>query len=217
MPYISKERVAQIRNELKEAFPDYIFSVTTDHGSGVNVLIMAAPVDFTDDGKKEYTINHYWYKDHFAKKPALVKKFDKIMSIVNKGNGILVVDGDYGAVPNFYVHLGVGRWDKPFRLLTPEKAPVAKKTTLKQDASKNTQDSRPRPVEIGITHNIGLNGIEIRLSFKPSHSLTKAFKEAGWRWHAAKQCWYAKVSPENIDFAQTFGEMPETLAALQVA
>jgi hypothetical protein len=56
MPYISTEKVAQIRKMLKASHPEFKFSVTRDTYSGVNVRILSGPVDFASAYHK-YLLN----------------------------------------------------------------------------------------------------------------------------------------------------------------
>jgi hypothetical protein len=59
-------------------------------------------------------INQYWYKDHYEDYPEKVEFLDKIIEIVNEGNGTESYDGDYGTIPNFYVNVSIGNWNKPY-------------------------------------------------------------------------------------------------------
>jgi hypothetical protein len=46
MAYINKDDVAQIRNELKAAFPKFKFGVRKDNGLAVDVTIKSGPANF---------------------------------------------------------------------------------------------------------------------------------------------------------------------------
>lgn len=117
MPYISTERVKEIRNQLKKEFPACKFSVTRFHGSTVNIVILAAPFQFEMKHKYE-TVHFYYIKDYNERQQ---KFLSRIYEIANTGNGTLVHDADYGAVPNFYVNVSLGSWDKPYQYIeTPE-------------------------------------------------------------------------------------------------
>jgi hypothetical protein len=115
MPYITTERVAEIRAELKKEFPDFKFSITRENYSGINIVIMEAPIDFNPickHGEGYSQVNVYWLKEiqHQEIKEALLK----IYSIANSGNRTITEDSDYGNVPAFYVWLHIGKYDKPF-------------------------------------------------------------------------------------------------------
>lgn len=105
MPYITTERVAAIRKQLKAKFPEIKFSVTKRHWSVVDVAIMESPYDWPEPYQdlNVYYLGRYPHSD-------ILRAIHKIM---NEGNGTLVHDGDYGAVPRFYTRLSIGRWDKP--------------------------------------------------------------------------------------------------------
>lgn len=110
MPYISKEVVTQKRKDIKKAFPDWKFSITKRHDSTLNVCILEANVKLTE--KNHESVNHYYIKEHYQGE---VKEcLQKIADIMLEGEKIVSEDSDYGSIPNFYVDLNIGKWDKPF-------------------------------------------------------------------------------------------------------
>jgi hypothetical protein len=114
MPYISTERVKEIREAIKKTFPDYKFSVTREHSSGVRIAIMEADIDFETTHS---SVNHFYIKDHYQGKAAEV--LQKITDIAENGNATAFEDADYGSVPKFYVTIEIGQWNKPCKQLTP--------------------------------------------------------------------------------------------------
>ena len=115
MPYIKKERVTEIRAQIRKEFPakdGWNISVTWENYSGVRIKILSAPGKLTD--KEHESINHHWLDDRFKSEPEKFKVFHRLKEIANKDNGVEVEDGDYGTVPDFYVWMQVGEWDKPF-------------------------------------------------------------------------------------------------------
>jgi len=114
MPYIEVSKVAEIRNELKKQLPGFKFSVTRKHFTSINVSIIAGSVDF---GKPYEQVNQYYIKDNYKDKPAIMQVLLKVNEICSKDERIEFVDSDYGSVPNYYIHISVGRWDKPYQLL----------------------------------------------------------------------------------------------------
>lgn len=134
MPYLSADRVKEIRNQVKKLYPEIKFSVTrNDNSSGVCITIIAAPYDFMEgDRKSKYTsVNHYYLKDHYTGK--ILEVFQRIMEIANEGNGIEVDDGDYGKVPHFYIDLAIGSYDRPFQFIETA-APVVDVPTVETTA-----------------------------------------------------------------------------------
>ncbi len=113
MPFISTERVKEIREQLKKEFPAIKFSVTTHHHSTVCVAIMESPYDW---GKDHMGINAFYLHDY-----PHAELLEKIKSIANAGNGTLCEDGDYGTIPRFYFDLSIGKWDRPHRTIGIEK------------------------------------------------------------------------------------------------
>lgn len=59
---------------------------------------------------------------------------------------------------------------------------------------------------MAVTYNMEINlneeqqGIELKFSAWPGHEVIKELKEHGFRWHNANKLWYARQSPERMDF-----------------
>jgi len=125
MAYISANDVKAIRASLKKAFGKTIkFSVTKEHYTKVNVCIMASSIPEVTEyvmasGEDNIRINHNWYKDHFKEMPVLLEMMNKIMqSIFHAEGGLEYYDNtdiqtDYFDTA-FYIHVGIGKWDKPY-------------------------------------------------------------------------------------------------------
>ncbi len=105
MPYISTERVAEVRKQLKSTFPDVKFSVRRYHHSTIAVSVM----------KSSFT----WPEGTQNLNPFYLERYDhaeflqQVHDIANAGNRIVSEDGDYGSIPKFYVDIEIGKWDKP--------------------------------------------------------------------------------------------------------
>jgi len=122
MPYLSKEETSKRRKAIRKEFPDYKISVRTMDYSGIQVTVKSGPIDLLmgaseNDSERGYEqVNHFWYDSHYEDYPEKVKFLDKIMGIVNEGNGTAFVDGDYGSIPEFYVRISIGDWDSPYKI-----------------------------------------------------------------------------------------------------
>lgn len=133
MPYITTERVSEIRNNLKKEFPNFKFSIRREHHSSVNVDILEAPFNMlTEEDKTYQTVNHFYIADTLKDFPQIKEVLLKIHAIMNATNGVLVEDGDYGTVPNYYTNLSIGTWEKPFKVIERE----AKASDLKPSFEK---------------------------------------------------------------------------------
>lgn len=108
MGYISTERVAEIRKELKEALPNFKFSVTKDGYSGVVIDVLAGDVNMEFEGSLSYSVNVYWIDDHFKEYPDIIKVLKTIYKIASKGT-TWTETGDYGNQPSHYTYIQVGR------------------------------------------------------------------------------------------------------------
>ena len=120
MPYISTETVKERRKLIREALKGYKVSVTCRNYSKISVKIVSGPMDLLkgcepSEIKDGYeTVNPFWYDKHYQDFPEKKELIDTIMNIANYGNRTVVVDGDYGNIPQFYVGISIGEWDKPY-------------------------------------------------------------------------------------------------------
>ena len=109
----------EIRKELKKEFPaseGWTLSVTKRNHSSVHVAVMTAPIRMHDGENGYESVNYFRIAEHYREKPEVRDVLLKIYGIMNKGNHTISEDGDYGSVPEFYVDLSIGRWDKPFSI-----------------------------------------------------------------------------------------------------
>lgn len=111
MPYITTEQVKEKREILKKEFPNVKFSVTRDGGCLINVHIMEAKFDIIG----HESINTFRINEHYAHDPQLRDFLLRVKSIIDAGNRIISVDGDYGEIPKFYIDISFGKWDKPYK------------------------------------------------------------------------------------------------------
>jgi len=121
-----------IQAELKEKFPECKFSVTTKHGLEIAVALMAAPaspfaslntVNGYEHSGKYAQLNHYhikqdwagnWISNGYYLTEQAVEMLNAVIEIGNRenwDNSDLMTD--YFDV-NYYFHLNIGKWDKPF-------------------------------------------------------------------------------------------------------
>ncbi len=119
MPYISAQRVKEIRQQIKKEFPQFKFSVRTRHNSTVVIDVLSGPIDMlVTDYSKKYghdSVNHYYISDHYEKWPEVRDVLLKLYQIANVGNGTQFVDSDYGAIPEFYVSLNIGNFEQHYK------------------------------------------------------------------------------------------------------
>lgn len=112
MPYIEKEKVAEMRKAIRKALPQYKISVSCSDHCSVNVAIMEGPIEF--DMKDGRYINPYHY--HNQEDENLVKIVDVIFAEMDKvvQKCTMYEDGDYGSIPNYYRGVSVGKFDRPY-------------------------------------------------------------------------------------------------------
>lgn len=106
-----KQKVAEIRAELKKEFPKAKFSVRKEHHSGAKIAILKSHVDF---GRINYlSINDY----HPASGLETKEQIDFVSKVVEIGKKQVTryyETGDYGTQPDFYLWITVGEYDKPY-------------------------------------------------------------------------------------------------------
>jgi hypothetical protein len=127
MAYISAEDVKAIRTELKQAFPNWKFSVRKGSGSlSVDVSILQGTVDFSENLHNGYTqVNQYWINDHW-KDTAARDALNRINEIMHNAPGRVDSSRKYfdhsDAMTDyfhtaFYTHLSIGQWNKNYALV----------------------------------------------------------------------------------------------------
>ena len=127
MPYLSKEAAREKRMIIKKAFPDYKFSIRNRHYSSLDVNVLAGPLDLLE-GANEYDrkrgneqINHVWVEKFYGEYPEKAKFLSELAAIATNGKRTMYEDSDYGSIPNFYVRIEIGDWDKPYKFI-PKKS-----------------------------------------------------------------------------------------------
>lgn len=124
MPYISTEQVKTIRQAINKAFPTVKFSVTKEHCTSVHVSIMESDIDFimvdkySGELQQATQINHYWIKENFTNNKRAADFLLKLIQVIDETHPeeIINVDSDYGSIPNYYLNIRIGKWDKPYKL-----------------------------------------------------------------------------------------------------
>ena len=123
MAYISAEDVKAIRNELKQAFPNWKFSVRKGSGSlSVDVTILQGDARFEDNTYIQ--VNQYWIKDHWKDEYdcKVLTQINEIMhNAPGRAGGKKFYDNSDAMVDYFdtafYTHLSISAWNKNYALL----------------------------------------------------------------------------------------------------
>lgn len=116
MPYISKDQVAEKRAALKKALPEFKLSIRNRDYSKICVTILEGPIEMTQDPRGYEQVNHFWIDNHYADRPEIKNVLNTIANICKSDQKEEVYDGDYGSVPNFYVGISIGDWDRPYQV-----------------------------------------------------------------------------------------------------
>lgn len=125
MAYISATDVKAIRQELKEKFPKWKFSVRKGSGSlSVDVNIMQGTESFDDhfnNGRRYAQVNQYYIAEHFqdTSERQAIEMINEIMhNAPGRAGGKKFFDEsdamtDYFHTA-FYTHLQIGKWDQDY-------------------------------------------------------------------------------------------------------
>lgn len=118
MPYLDKNYTKQVRQELKKRFPDFKFSVRTRDHMALDVTVLNGPLDLLEADSRGYeNVNQYYVDDHYEDSPEKRDFLKEVLSIMTKEhNSCVFTDGDYGNIPNFYVDLSIGKWDRSYEV-----------------------------------------------------------------------------------------------------
>jgi len=123
----------------------------------------------------------------------LFREVNKIVNYYNYDNSD--IQSDYFNV-NFYCHLSIGKWDKPY-ILNEAETKTEAKTEIKTDVE-----------EITFKTNEEKNGLEIYFKSKPNEEIRNLLKSNGFRWGRFNRCWYKK------DYAGLEAEIKKVLGVV---
>ena len=143
MAWITTDQVREIRNALKEKFPEIKFSVTKEHGTSVHVKIMKSPYDFSYLNRFRPDCHTPINRYHLPEGPHK-NLFEEILEIILFGSSRKFYDNSDAQIDYFdtafYVHMGIGDWGKGYEMIPWEKAKKAvKKKVTKKSPKKKTK------------------------------------------------------------------------------
>lgn len=117
----TKNIAKKIREELKASLPDCKFSVRTEYfslGSAIHIALMSTESSPFADGSVmgDMQINNYYINENsklsdFGKQTMI--QVNEIVRNYHRDDSDIMTD--YFNC-NFYYHLRIGRWDKPFQV-----------------------------------------------------------------------------------------------------
>ena len=133
MAYVNSQDVAQIRKELKEAFPEFKFGVRKRDHMAVAVTVKSGPTNFSSifdkdeyAKKRQYAqINPYHLESFYGEHAEF---FGKIVDIIKtapaRGEGYHKGTGYYNNSDAmidyfdtaYYFDINLGAWDKPYEV-----------------------------------------------------------------------------------------------------
>lgn len=114
MPFISKEQVKEIREEIKRAFPQFKFSIVNNNYDCVNISIIEGNIPF-HNVRGYQQVNRFHIDTFYKDQPEWLEVLQKINNIASKNCKMVLEDSDYGSIPNYYIHINIGKWNIPYK------------------------------------------------------------------------------------------------------
>lgn len=116
--YINENRnfLREIAKEVKKKYKDFKFSIRTSFNK-IDIDILEGNIELRKDPSNDYeTVNPYNIDRTYEDMPIVRDILKDIVNMVSAEQTELTYDSDYGSVPTYYVRLGVGSWDKPYKV-----------------------------------------------------------------------------------------------------
>ena len=118
MAYISTEQVKSIREQIKNAYPNYKWSISRRHSSAVVICLQESDLPI----ETNVQVNQYYLKEteKLTTKGKLI--FQHVMQICNSvercyDRNAGDVGADYGD-STYFIDLDIGQWDKPHKIIS---------------------------------------------------------------------------------------------------
>jgi hypothetical protein len=111
-----KEIAKIVREELKKKFPKCKFSVTSPHHSSLDINLMSAPFEALKVEGGQRSVNQYYIdrdEDITEEAREVMKYVKDFVQDYNFDDSDSMTDYFH---TNFYLHLGIGKWDKHFEV-----------------------------------------------------------------------------------------------------
>lgn len=191
----TKEIAARVREYGKNQWPQYKFSIRTEYfagGSAIHLALVSGPeaafLEGTEENEKGYITIHRNF-DRIEGMTEIVKHvindMNDFMDSYNYDDSDSMID--YFST-NFYTHVSVGKWDKPYEIKKDKQARIEKNKTvqtIQTPVSITNNDliivdySEKAIALFGDTRNIKdeLNDIGGRFNYSLTY---KDQKQAGW-------------------------------------
>lgn len=119
MAYISKEKVKSIRDQIKNAYPNYKWSVSWRHHSTVVIILQESDLPYDN---MHIQVNQYWLKETEKLNTKAKLIFQHILKICNSVEACYNRNAgdpyaDYGD-HSYFIDLDIGQWDKPHKTIS---------------------------------------------------------------------------------------------------
>ena len=119
MPHINAQQVKIIRQQIKQAFPQFKVSVTRDGYSGVSVAFMEGPIALGLESYEQIPrdIGSIWVdREKVDRCPVATRILERASEIAHQMRTPGRMDSDYGYVPSYYVNIAIGKWDQEYTI-----------------------------------------------------------------------------------------------------
>lgn len=117
MPYITNEEVAAIRKAVKDNFKGSKFSIVKENNSAVRVSILQSSIDFLAiEPNCGYSMTEYLANKVFGADSEAANYIKRLFAVIDEAHPEkeITYDYDYGSVPNYYLDVQIGKWDRSY-------------------------------------------------------------------------------------------------------
>jgi hypothetical protein len=113
MAYITTQEVKNIRNLLKDNFPEFKFSISGGNSSSLKVAIMSGQEDFSSvlGQWTSVDVNQYRLRTYGKYEKLFGRMFEVMKSQNWYDESDITTDYFHTA---YYLSLSIGKWDKPY-------------------------------------------------------------------------------------------------------
>jgi hypothetical protein len=200
-----------ISEKIKKEYPKYGFSITTSRGGSGHLYINWYKADFNpflESGKTYLTINEYYINDTQVteKAKSVLKRIKSICDEYNWNNSDPMTD--YFDV-NFYLSLYVGKYDKPFEVVSSSTKPSSSGSSNQSSSNPNWDKGTHLRTEAGWSAYVKMlpDGRIVYNAFKNKETASnnsdwdaikgEVYIETGFKWSKYGFSKWGSLSPND--------------------
>lgn len=218
LPYIqARTMAAHLRKELKAKWPQVSWSVTTSHGSSLNIQWTDGPARAEVEVLADPLRGADWdgHQDMYITRQNVMFQGQRVRSLVqgisyNRSyspaflNRVLEKWKNHEGFEELEILERDGHAHVSVRSRA-NSAATAVERWIRDDlynTSAFLQETAPDLTTIALTIDEGKGLINLNFPTKPTEEIRAEMKQLGWRWYGKLGVWYNKHTPENLQYAE---------------